>query len=374
MRIAYVCADPGIPLCGAKGASLHLRSLAAALARRGHELVVVCARADGPNPVPPGAQVVELPSEAQVRWLIGEFDSAGIETVLERYSLPSGAALVAARALGLPFTLEVNAPLADEAARFRGLQDVDMWRERERKLLADADRVVVVSTALLDHALDAGARPGAVSVVPNGVQLELFRRGGREAMRHQLGIDAATIVIGFAGSLKPWHGVGLLLEAFASLPSSYRLLILGEGPEREPLAAQARRLGLGARAIFTGAVLHAEIPAHLDAMDIGAAPFEPMAGFYFSPLKVVEYLAAGLPVVASGQGDLPLLVGDAGILYEPGSQDELTGALRRLGEDSALRSRLGRNAATRAATLDWDSVAARVENVLAAELHQGMRA
>ena len=373
MRIAYVCADPGIPLRGAKGASLHLRSLAAALASRGHELHVFCARTDGPNPAPPGPRIVELPSEEQLRWLIGELDSAGIESVLERYSLPSGAALEAARALGLPFTLEVNAPLADEAARFRGLQDVEMWRERERKLLAAADRVVVVSTGLRDHALAAGARPGVVTVVPNGVQLELFRRGGRKAIRDRLGIDAA-VVIGFAGSLKPWHGVGLLLEAFASLPSSYRLLVVGEGPERKALEGQALRLGVGARAIFTGTVLHAQIPAYLDAMDIGAAPFEPMAGFYFSPLKVVEYLAAGLPVVASRQGDLPLLVGDAGILYEPGSHDALSGALRRLGEDAALRSRLGRNAVVRAAGQDWDRVAARVESVLAAELLQRMRA
>jgi glycosyltransferase involved in cell wall biosynthesis len=373
VRIAYVCADPGIPLGGVKGASLHMRSLAAALARRGHELLVVCARTEGPNPAPPGALVVELPLEAQAGWLVRKFDSAGIETVLERYSLQGGAALEAARALGLPFTLEVNAPLVEEAARFRGLQDVEMWRERELRLLAEADRVVVVSTALLVHALAAGARPAAVTVVPNGVQLELFRRGGGESMRNELGIDAA-IVIGFAGSLKPWHGVGRLLEAFASLPSSCRLLVVGEGPERNTLEAQARRLGLGARAIFTGAVLHAQIPAYLDAMDVGAAPFEPMAGFYFSPLKVVEYLAAGLPVVASRQGDLPLLVGDAGILYEPGGQDALTDALRRLAGDAELRSRLGRNAVARAATLDWDSVAARVEGVLAAELNQGMRA
>lgn len=177
MRIAYVCADPGIPLGGVKGASLHMRSLAAALARRGHELLVVCARTEGPNPAPPGALVVELPLEAQAGWLVRKFDSAGIETVLERYSLQGGAALEAARALGLPFTLEVNAPLVEEAARFRGLQDVEMWRERELRLLAEADRVVVVSTALLVHALAAGARPAAVTVVPNGVQLELFRRG-----------------------------------------------------------------------------------------------------------------------------------------------------------------------------------------------------
>jgi glycosyltransferase involved in cell wall biosynthesis len=270
----------------------------------------------------------------------------------------------------LPFTLEVNAPLVDEAARYRGLQDVDVWRAREGKLLAEADRVVVVSRALRDHALAAGARPGAVRVIPNGVQVDLFRRGGdRVAVRNRLGIDDA-LVIGFVGSLKPWHGVGMLLETLADLPSSYRLLVVGEGPEEASLKARANLLGLSSRVLFAGAVPHAEVPSYLDAMDIGAAPFEPMRGFYFSPLKVAEYLAAGLPVVASRQGDLPLLVGDAGLLYEPGSQEALTAALRRLGEDGALRRRLARAAVARAASLDWDHVAARVEDALAGALRQ----
>lgn len=369
MKIAYVCADPGIQLRGTKGASVHLRSLAEALARRGNELLLVCARTDGPNPPPAGADIVELPPERQSPWLVTKLAAAGVEAVLERYSLPSGSALEAARTLGLPFTLEVNAPLVEEAARFRGLQDVDVWRERERKLMGEADRVVVVSRALREHVLTAGGRPGAVSVVPNGVQVDLFRRGGRDAIRERLGIRDG-VLIGFAGSLKPWHGVSLLLKAMADLPSSYRLLVVGEGPEESPLKTRATLLGLSTRAFFTGAVAHADIPAYLDAMDIGAAPFEPMTGFYFSPLKVIEYLAAGLPVVASRQGDLPLLVGDAGFLYEPGSKEGLTAALRRLGEDAELRRRLGRAAIARAAMLDWSKVAAQVERVLAGAVRE----
>ena len=372
MKIAYVCADPGIPLGGVKGASVHLRSLASAMARRGNQVVLICARTEGSNPPPTGVRVLALPSAAQTRWLTEQFAEADIEAVLERYSLPSGAALQAARTLTLSFTLEVNAPLADEAARFRGLQDVEMWRAREQQLMAEADRLIVVSTSLRDHALAAGARQGSIRVIPNGVQLDLFRRGGRATIRRQLGIDDA-LMIGFVGSLKPWHGVSRLLEAFAALPGSYRLLIVGDGPERHALEARASVLGIGDRTVFAGAVSHAQVPAYLDSMDIGAAPFESMTGFYFSPLKVVEYLAAGLPVVASRQGDLPLLVGDAGILYEPGSQDALTGALRRLGEDSRLRARLAWSAITRVASLDWDKVAAQVESVLATAMHQEMR-
>jgi glycosyltransferase involved in cell wall biosynthesis len=346
---------------------VHLRSLAEALVRRGNEVLLLCARTDGSNPPPAGARILQLPSEGQPTWLAAKFAWGGVETVLERYSLPSGPALQAARTLRLPYTLEVNAPLVDEAARFRGLQDVEVWRERERILLSEADRVVVVSQALRDHVIAAGARSGAIKVVPNGVQVDLFRRGGREAIRDRLGIDDA-LVVGFVGSLKPWHGVGLLLEALADLPSSYRLLIVGAGPEEKSLKTRADLLGLGKRALFAGPVPHAEVPSYLDAMDIGAAPFEPMGGFYFSPLKVAEYLAAGLPVVASRQGDLPELVGNAGLFYEPGNRKDLRGVLRRLGEDAELRARLGRQAVARAGTLDWDRVAARVEDALVGAL------
>lgn len=373
MKIAYICADPGIPLGGGKGASVHLRSLAAAMARRGHQLLLLCAKTDGSNPPPANVRVVRLPAEGPPSWLVGQLAAAGTEAILERYSLPSGAALQAARTLGLSFTLEVNAPLVEEAARFRGLQNIDRWLEREQHLLLRSDRVIVVSTALQEHALAAGARPGAVTVIPNGVELGLFRRGGRDAIRDQLGIEGG-IVIGFAGSLKPWHGVVHLVDALAKLPGTHRLVIVGDGPERDALEERASDLRVRERVTFAGPVAHAQVPAYLDSMDIGAAPFEPLPNFYFSPLKVAEYLAAGLPVVASRQGDVPLLVGDAGILYEPGDQAALTESLRRLGEDGSLRERLARNAIARAEALDWDRVAARVEDVLVAARRQETRA
>lgn len=373
MRIAYVCADQGIALCGVKGASVHMRSLAAALARRGHRVLVACARTDGPNPMPAGVRVTALPPNGQAEWLIRTFKVAEIESVLERYSLSSSAGMEAAQALGLPFTLEVNAPLADEAARFRGLPNVDWWRARERDLIREAGQVVVVSAALRDHALACGALPGVISVVPNGVDVGRYRQGGRAAIRSKFGIEG-SVVFGFVGSLKAWHGVSVLLEAFAALPRTHRLLVVGDGPERVALETQAGRLGVRRRVVFAGAVPHAEVPAYLDAMDVGVAPFEPISGFYFSPLKVIEYLAAGLPVVASRQGDLPQVVGDAGILYEPGSPDALIDALRRLADDRDLRTRLRRNAVARTDSLDWNHVAARIEKVLAGPLHQGTRA
>ena len=320
-------------------------------------------RVDGPNPVPPGVRAVELPEHAPDGWLRETFGKLRTEAVLERYALGGGAALEAASDLGLPHALEVNAPLVDEATRFRGLQDPERWRQLERSLLAQAAHIVVVSSALRDHAIASGADPSSVVVIPNGVDLELFHGGGGAAVRARLGLGSA-LVVGFAGSLKPWHGVRMLIEAAALLPTNVRILVVGEGPEREVLERLAAAHGLRDRAVFTGGIPHADVPAYLDAMDIATAPFEPMAGFYFSPLKVAEYMAAGLPVVASRQGDIPDLLDDAGLLVQPGDVAALSDALLRLATDSDLRHRLGDAARARAQGMSWESVAERVEGVL----------
>jgi glycosyltransferase involved in cell wall biosynthesis len=101
-------------------------------------------------------------------------------------------------------------------------------------------------------------------------------------------------------------------------------------------------------------------------MDVGTAPYAPQPVFYFSPLKIAEYLAAGLPVVASEQGDIPRLVGDAGMLVPPGDAAALQRALETLRADARLRTRLATAARARAAGLGWDSVAAQVESLLMA--------
>jgi glycosyltransferase involved in cell wall biosynthesis len=99
-------------------------------------------------------------------------------------------------------------------------------------------------------------------------------------------------------------------------------------------------------------------------MDIGVAPYTAQDGFYFSPLKVAEYLAAGLPVVVSDQGDLREIVGDAGVLVPPDDVAALAAALARLVRDPSLRRTLSTAARLRAVALDWLQVAGRVEAII----------
>src|SRR5690606_13714515 len=126
---------------------------------------------------------------------------------------------------------------------------------------------------------------------------------------------APAVTVGFVGTLKPWHGVSLLLEAFARLAADFagvRLLIVGDGPERAALDQQAAALGIASLTEFTGAVDPELIPALLAEMDVAVAPYPRLDDFYFSPLKVLEYMAAGRAVVASRIGMIPEWIEHAG--------------------------------------------------------------
>jgi glycosyltransferase involved in cell wall biosynthesis len=362
VRIAYVCADPGIPLLGYKGASVHLRSLAAALVRRGNRVLQLVSRVDGDNPGPSEVTVGLLTESLE-----GVLEDWGCEVVLERYSLASERALAACRILGIPYALELNAPLVDEAAAYRGLRDVERWRSRECALLKAADLVVAVSPAVRDHALRCGVLPEKAVVIRNGVDTALFQLARPEPILDRFHLKGSRVV-GFVGSLKPWHGVDLLLQAIVELDADVRALIVGDGPQRAELETVVARLGLSDRVVFTGAVAHAAVPDHMAAMTLGVAPYRGHTDFYFSPLKVAEYMAAGLPVVASRQGELSEIVGDAGLLVNPDDVKELAEAMSRILADDVLRSRMQQAARQRAEIMTWDQVAAQVEAALASTI------
>src|SRR5206468_967242 len=133
---------------------------------------------------------------------------------------------------------------------------------------------------------------------------------------------AEEFVVGFVGHMRPWHGLPLLVDAFELLhrerPNS-RLLLVGDGPERQPTAAVLAARGLSDAVTFAGNVPHERVAAMLTSMDAAVAPY-PAGDFYFSPLKVFEYMAAGLPIAASAIGQLATLLRDqqTALLCPPG--------------------------------------------------------
>jgi glycosyltransferase involved in cell wall biosynthesis len=147
-----------------------------------------------------------------------------------------------------------------------------------------------------------------------------------------------------------------------------RLLIVGDGPERTNLQRQLDAAGLGRVSELTGAVDPAKIPALIARMDVAVAPYPQQSGFYFSPLKIMEYMAAGRAVIASRIGDIDGLVTHEvdGLLCPAGDTQAFADAIIRLHRDPELRANLGFAARDKAVReLGWDSVVERILDLAA---------
>jgi glycosyltransferase involved in cell wall biosynthesis len=184
-------------------------------------------------------------------------------------------------------------------------------------------------------------------VLPNAVDPEQFH------YQPQVFNSApdGKFTIGFVGSLKPWHGVDQLISAFASLweyGSAWQLLIAGDGPDMHRLRAQVAALPatIASSIEFLGIMPHPEIPRLLATLNAGVAPLSAAGDAYFSPLKLFEYMAAGVPIVAARFGQVPSLIrhGVTGLLYNPGDLRELAKALLRLKADPRWASGMGERA------------------------------
>jgi glycosyltransferase involved in cell wall biosynthesis len=377
MRIAYICADSGVPIYGCKGASIHVREVTRALVRQGAHVELFATHVDGevPSelekirvhalpPIPKGERAGrEQAALAANDGLHAALESAGpFALVYERYSLWSFAGMEYARAVGTHGLLEVNAPLIEEQAEYRGLVDRRSAERVAERVFGAATSLIAVSEEIAAYLEGYASARGRVHVVPNGVDAARFPI----ALQPSYARCPGTFTIGFVGSLKPWHGLLILVEAFAMLHQrdpQIRLLIVGDGPEAEKLTADLSRRGLREAAHFTGMVPSSEVPKLLASMDVAVAPYPQRPHFYFSPLKVHEYMAAGLPVVASRIGQLGTLIEDGvnGLLCPPDDAKALAEALDRLRREPKLCARLGQ--AARATVLrnhTWEAVAQRI--------------
>jgi glycosyltransferase involved in cell wall biosynthesis len=383
MKIAYCCADPGVPVFGQKGCSLHVQEMIRALRGLGADVTLFARRfggdpqadlADVPvvalAPIPresePAREAAALAANDEM--VAGMVGQGPFDLVYERYSLWSYGALEAAAAAGVPSVLEVNAPLIDEQQRYRSLCNREAAGMVARRAFAAADVLVAVSDGVADYLNGFPQARGRIHVVPNGVNAARFAREKRPVVS---AAEKPVFTVGFVGTLKPWHGLDVLMEAFAcfrALVPRSQLLIVGQGPEMESLQQRAAALGIEESVRFTGAVAPDMVPEMLGLMDVAVAPYPEVPDFYFSPLKVYEYMAAGLPVVASRIGQLTELIVDGydGVLCPPGDAAKLCDALFYLHGDPGLRDQMGQAARTKVrAHHTWESVAQRILGMVA---------
>jgi glycosyltransferase involved in cell wall biosynthesis len=266
---------------------------------------------------------------------------------------------------GVPWILETNAILFSEASRDRlTTAMLAAARATEVQAYRKCDALVCMTQALADLVLrEARIDARKIVVVPSAVDTELFRPTARPPVRL---FEGPTI--GFLGALNPWQSLDLLLHAVSELRKEgvpFNVAIIGDGPMRSSWQGLSRTLGEEAHVRFVGQVPPEEVPPYARGFDLGyVAQTAPAIGrTYHSPLKLYEYMAAGLPVVASSESDSREAIGNhaTGYLFTPGDLPDLMRVLRLAHAQRERWREMGERARDEAARKHtWTRRAARI--------------
>jgi len=246
------------------------------------------------------------------------------------------------------------------------------WILRKIKRQPSLRLVVVLTSFLRQRFLDMGFSSDQVIVLPDGVDLDLFEGlPSKEDCRRRLGLPLERPIIGYIGrfrTLEMEKGIPELVEAMKDLSSvnGAELLLLCVGGPMDAVPAYlelARRIGIPQdRLRFVDRVPNTEVPYWIRAFDVALAPFPWVDhyAYFMSPLKLFEYMAAGVPILAT---DLPsirevLRHGENAWLVPPGDPKALTEGIRHLLENSDLAERLARQAKEDVRQYTWKRRAA----------------
>ncbi len=197
--------------------------------------------------------------------------------------------------------------------------------------------------------------PGPVTVIPQfGIDPQLFDRASQPPLAPRS--PQHSLSIGYAGGLVPEKGIDTLLHALAhcqqrqkaAQQQPFRLLLAGGGPQQADLERLAAQLDLGQHVVFLGRVGSTSMPAFFASIDVLAVPSRTTAAWKEQFGRViVEAMACQTPVVGSDSGEIPQVIGDAGLIFPENDAQALAGHLLRLASNPAERNELGRRGRAR---------------------------
>lgn len=248
------------------------------------------------------------------------------------------------RRLGVPVVYEIRAFWEDAAVdhgttsegslRYRVTRALETWAIKR------VAHVFTICDGLRQDILARGVPESRVTVIPNAVDVDGFQLSGApdESLKAGLGLAGKTVV-GFVGSFYAYEGLDLLLEAFPALIGRHpdlRLLLVGGGPQDANLKAQAQRLGVADKVIFTGRVPHAQVSRYYDLIDLLVYPRHSMRlTELVTPLKPLEAMAQGRIFAASSVGGHRELIrdGETGRLFAAGDAAALAATVSEMLSD-----------------------------------------
>ena len=364
------------------GQSVHIEEMIAALERQGHETRLVGPASwaasgfgssnkliDAIKRMIPGAlyELLEVAYNVKayfrLKAAVAEYKP---DVIYERFSLFLLAGVWVSRQTGLPLLLEVNAPLFEERAKNDGLKLHRLGRWAQGHIWRRVDHVLPVTGVLARTVAEYRVAPEKITVIPNGIDPRRFVAAAPatpDAAKRRLGMPPQRVVIGFTGFVRGWNSVHRLLDFVARHRETLDLqvLVVGDGPAREPLIAYAAEKGIPDRLTITGVVERDDVARHVAAFDMAVIPGVTP---YASPLKLFEYLQLGRAIVAPDTENIrEILTHDEdALLFDLAREEALERTLLRLASDESLRARLGRSARETISkkSLTWDQNAERV--------------
>ena len=367
MKILYYSPHPHLNLSAGTGYATHMREMIAAFQALGHTVHFVIrggtdSKVGDSNSDPPpwkqflkkvfGRYIWRSLKEARLlrfdkqskRILLQEVRKFSPDLIYERTGFLFSSGAEVAEKYGIRYITEVNAPFEEEVRDFEGAGSFFAGKGRRKfmHVLQKSNCVCTVSSALKDflvktYSVDAGkilVTPNAIN--PDAIKLNPTLQG---SIREK--ITKGRKVIGFVGSIFPYHGVDLLIAAFSKIGNERKdcmLLIVGDGyliPQLEKLAQES---GCGEQVVFTGSVKHNDVFSYIDAMDITVMA---QSNWYGSPVKLFEYGAMNKPITAPDTIPVRDVMenGKEGLLIQP-NVDEIYHALKKLLDDPSKAASL----------------------------------
>jgi len=299
----------------------------------------------------------------------------GHDIVFERNSLYNSGVAMACKKLDMPYVMFFDADqIAELDFMGKPLEGLLRWRASNllRYNLGIAHRIICVSENAKKHLMGTWDVPSDKFVVlPNAVDVERFKPDPslRVQTRSSLQLIDHPLLV-FVGCFYQWHDIVTLLKAFACVLKTHsdaRLLMVGDGTEREAMMKLSDSLGMNDAVQFTGFVTHAEVSRYVNAADIAVVPVPAMKQeLWLSPMKLFEYMASGKAIIASAMGQIKDVIqnGQNGLLVQAGDEKALANAIDMLIEDVPLRTRLGEQARNDAVqNYSWEQYLSRLECV-----------
>ncbi len=276
--------------------------------------------------------------------------------IYERYNLFTPAGVWAKKVFNIPLILEINAPLYEERSRYHSIVLTKLAKWSQRYTWNNADKVLPVTQVLADIVQAYGVSEQKIEVIHNGTDLFTF------SSKKTVVANNKKLTIGFVGFVREWHRLDYIIELLAQTGNEQlKLLIVGDGPALSALKEQAQQLGVVQRVEITGLVERHAIPVQLARIDIA---IQPAVVEYASPLKLIEYLAMGLAIVAPDQPNIRELLTDKdnALLFEPNNPQACANAITRLINDPILMNNIAQQAqkTIKVKRLTWDENAKQI--------------